>query len=132
MVRAADGTLRVDGATIHFKTAGRGPVLLLLPGGDGDAANAACESVQAALMAGGLDGGHADRQCWAGIRCHLDEHDGDERSGCVGYFAWMCMRPVCGSKNPRGAIIALSMLSVDKFQMSPWSLITRASMFMIQ
>ena len=37
MVRAADGTLRVDGATIHFKTAGRGPVLLLLPGGDGDA-----------------------------------------------------------------------------------------------
>ena len=37
MARVADGTLRVDGATIHFKTAGQGPVLLLLPGGDGDA-----------------------------------------------------------------------------------------------
>ena len=36
-MRAADGTLQVDGATIHYKTAGRGPVLLLLPGGDGDA-----------------------------------------------------------------------------------------------
>jgi hypothetical protein len=48
------------------------------------------------------------------------------------YFTWICMRPVSGSKNPRGAIIAPSMLSVDKFQMSPWSLITRASMFMIQ
>jgi pimeloyl-ACP methyl ester carboxylesterase len=37
VVRVADGTLQVDGATIHYRTAGRGPVLLLLPGGDGDA-----------------------------------------------------------------------------------------------
>ena len=37
MARVADGTLKVDGATIHYKTAGQGPVLLLLPGGDGDA-----------------------------------------------------------------------------------------------
>ena len=37
MARVADGTIQVDGATIHFKSSGRGPVLLLLPGGDGDA-----------------------------------------------------------------------------------------------
>ena len=37
MARVADGMLQVDGATIHFKTAGRGPALLLLSGGDGDA-----------------------------------------------------------------------------------------------
>ena len=37
MARVTEGTLQVDGATIHYKTAGEGPVLLLLPGGDGDA-----------------------------------------------------------------------------------------------
>ena len=37
MARVADATLQVDGAKIHYKTAGRGPVLLLLPGADGDA-----------------------------------------------------------------------------------------------
>ena len=36
MVRAADGNLRADGGDIHFKTAGKGPALLLLPGSDGD------------------------------------------------------------------------------------------------
>jgi pimeloyl-ACP methyl ester carboxylesterase len=32
-----DGTLRVDGATLFYRVRGSGPLLLILPGGDGDA-----------------------------------------------------------------------------------------------
>jgi pimeloyl-ACP methyl ester carboxylesterase len=32
-----DGTLRVDGAALFYRVRGSGPVLLMLPGGDGDA-----------------------------------------------------------------------------------------------
>ncbi|MFF4779461.1 alpha/beta fold hydrolase [Microtetraspora fusca] len=33
------GRLRVDGATLHYEVRGRGPLLLLIPGGAGDAAS---------------------------------------------------------------------------------------------
>ncbi|WP_431312930.1 alpha/beta fold hydrolase [Streptomyces silvensis] len=33
-----DGSLRVNGATLHYEVRGRGPLLLLVPGGSGGAA----------------------------------------------------------------------------------------------
>lgn len=41
------GTLRVPGATLHYRVVGSGPPLLLIPGGDGDADT--LQSVQAGL-----------------------------------------------------------------------------------
>ncbi|MFI5805066.1 alpha/beta fold hydrolase [Streptomyces sp. NPDC051561] len=38
MTAPATGTLRVPGATLHYEVRGRGPLLLLIPGGAGDAA----------------------------------------------------------------------------------------------
>ncbi|MVO85346.1 alpha/beta fold hydrolase [Streptomyces sp. p1417] len=35
---ATDGSLRVNGATLHYEVRGRGPLLLLVPGGSGGAA----------------------------------------------------------------------------------------------
>ncbi|WP_256104256.1 alpha/beta fold hydrolase [Streptomyces sp. ODS05-4] len=38
MTRPTTGSLRVDGATLHYEVRGRGPLLLLIPGGTGGAA----------------------------------------------------------------------------------------------
>src|SRR5215468_3447127 len=37
MNAAKDNSLRVDGATLFYRVRGSGPMLLILPGGDGDA-----------------------------------------------------------------------------------------------
>src|SRR5215468_9533865 len=37
MNAAKDNSLRVDGATLFYRVRGSGPLLLILPGGDGDA-----------------------------------------------------------------------------------------------
>ncbi|WP_049567719.1 alpha/beta fold hydrolase [Nonomuraea sp. SBT364] len=39
MTDPTTGRLRVDGATLHYEVRGRGPLLLLIPGGAGDAAS---------------------------------------------------------------------------------------------
>ncbi|MFI5828225.1 alpha/beta fold hydrolase [Streptomyces sp. NPDC051578] len=39
MTAPATGSLRVRGATLHYEVRGRGPLLLLIPGGAGDAAS---------------------------------------------------------------------------------------------
>jgi pimeloyl-ACP methyl ester carboxylesterase len=47
MSTTEDKTLRVSNATIFYRVRGTGPLLLILPGGDGDAdaANALCEQL---------------------------------------------------------------------------------------
>ncbi|GAA3419908.1 hypothetical protein [Streptosporangium vulgare] len=39
MTDPTTGRLRVDGATLHYEVRGSGPLLLLIPGGAGDAAS---------------------------------------------------------------------------------------------
>ncbi|GLX01880.1 alpha/beta hydrolase [Microtetraspora sp. NBRC 16547] len=39
MTSPTTGRLRVDGATLHYEVRGRGPLLLMIPGGAGDAAS---------------------------------------------------------------------------------------------
>ncbi|MDP4509240.1 alpha/beta fold hydrolase [Nonomuraea turcica] len=39
MTDPTNGSLRVNGATLHYEVRGRGPLLLLIPGGAGDAAS---------------------------------------------------------------------------------------------
>lgn len=41
MTEPTVGTLRVNGATLHYEVRGQGPLLLLIPGGTGGAASLA-------------------------------------------------------------------------------------------